>query len=150
MSHHRLLQQTSGWVLTLLLLVGCSTPVPADAPTPTLVLPPPIVITLEPGTPDPEPIFHLHIVVNDESFRPVKAMIILEWPDTGGNFSIGPTAGYVLPIPVDGAPFILTVEAEGYHTATQEFQVGLSHDLDYELVILLSPVEDEPTTPQEA
>jgi hypothetical protein len=70
-------------------------------------------------------------------------MVFLESSDTGGSSSIGPKADYVLPIPVDGAPFILRVEAEGYHTATQEFQAGLSQDLDYELVILLSPVEDE-------
>ena len=150
MRFHRLHWQIGGWVLILLLLAGCSTPTRTATLTPTLVPPHPIVITPEPGTPEPEPVFNLHIVINDKSFRPVKAMIFLEWPDTGGSFSIGPTADYVLPIPVDGAPFVLTVEAEGYHTATQQFQIGLSRDLDYELVILLSPIEIEPKPQQEA
>lgn len=136
--------------MILLLLAGCSTPVLTATLTPTLVPPPPIVITPELGTPESEPVFNLHIIINDRSFRPVKPMVFLEWPDTGGSFSIGPTADYVLPIPVDGTPFVLTVEVEGYRTATQEFQIGLSHDLDYELVILLSPIEIEPKPQQEA
>ena len=138
----------------LIALTGCvPKATPNSAPTATMTLPtatptfrgpPPIIITPEPGTRDPDPVFNLHITVTDEDYQPVKATIRLDWPDTGGNLTIGPTADQVLPIPVDGAPFLLTVEAAGYHAAKQPFQVALSRDLDYYLVIRLAPIEVEP------
>lgn len=145
------MKQTVLFLLSMVVIVltSCAgqqpTPTLAPTATPTFPTPPPIVITPEAGTPDPDPVFNLHITITDESYQPVKATIRLDWPDTGGNFTVGPTADTVLPIPVDGVPFMLTVEAPGYHTAKQPFQVALSRDLDYTFVVLLAPIEDEPS-----
>jgi hypothetical protein len=51
-----------------------------------------------------------------DSQQPVKATIRLYWPDTGGDFAIGPTSDAVLPIPADTKPVSVTVTAPGFLT----------------------------------
>ena len=54
----------------------------------------------------------LHLTISDGQ-SPLEAEIYLSWPDTGGDFGIGPTSDIVLPLPADGEPVEVTVEREG-------------------------------------
>lgn len=111
----------------------------------------PIVINPDPtGTPNPSPVFNLHIEIMDEDYRPVAAKIRIEWPDTGGSFTAGPTSDIELPVPVDavdGSPsvaIVVIVEAQGFHTIEQPFEVSLHQDFDFVLAVRLSPVGETP------
>ena len=69
-------------------------------------------------TPSPEDAdrtvdLHFHIT---DGYGPVEGTIRLYWPDTGGDFVIGPTSDFVLPIPADGSAISVTVTAPGHLT----------------------------------
>lgn len=129
------------------------TPIPLQLTTlPTTAPPAPIiVITPEPGrTPVADPKLFLQITVQDRQRAPVVATIRVEFPDTGGFFEIGPTPAELLPIPVDGEPFVVVVTAPGYLPVRQEFQVTATADTDYEWVAVLRALPPTPTPLPEA
>ena len=91
-------------------------------------------VTVEPApTPATGQTLDLHIQVTDGQ-HPLPATITLHWPDTGGDFAIGPTADIVLPIPADGAQIQLNVTAPGYLTWTETLTPTRSLNLIVRLI----------------
>ena len=60
--------------------------------------------------------------------------IRLYWPDTGGEFTIGPTADVVLPIPADSKIVSVTVTAPGFQDWSQELAPTRSSNLVVRLI----------------
>ena len=79
----------------------------ATATTEAQATPTPTVATID-----------LHLTISDGQ-KPLEAEIFLFWPDTCGDFGIGPTSDIVLPLPADGEPVEVTVSADGYMDWTQ-------------------------------
>ena len=93
-------------LLSALLLAAC---VPTEQLTPT-----PVTRRATRTTPHvPQPTLDLHLQITN-GVHPVEGTIWLYWPDTGGDFGIGPTSDIVLPIPADGTAVSVTVTAPGY------------------------------------
>ena len=120
MKHTHLCDHTLAVCLLALMLLACVVAAPRNTPTPTRL---PLAIAPTPiNTPTPTvqaKTFNLRVQVTDGA-QPVKATIRLYWPDSGGSFTLGPTADIVLPIPADSATISVTVTAPGFQDWSQE------------------------------
>jgi hypothetical protein len=110
----RYLQKTL--LILTFLAFGCKAP--SIEPTPELILEPgerEYIIPPPSDAPTVEaPILTLEGEIIDKiTGENIRATVTILW-DTGGSFTIGPLCSFSLPIPADGATFVLRVEAEGY------------------------------------
>jgi hypothetical protein len=90
---------TNDAVSTLVVATLTAEAAAAETPSPAM--------TMTPET------IYLHLQISDGR-QPLEAMIYLYWPDTGGEFEVGPTSNIELPILAEGLPFEMTVSADGY------------------------------------
>jgi hypothetical protein len=132
--------------ITVLFLTGCrqtAAPPPAEI-EPTRL--PGIILTPDVNKePVATPTIYLHIILNNAQLEPVWGDIIIYWPDSGGEFRIGPTAEQRLPIPLDTDSFIIRVEAPGYRPVSQTVHVAgeIHHHIEQILAIVLQPLSEQ-------
>ena len=116
------------------MLLACVVTAPRNTPTPTrlptAIAPTPIYT---PSPTDQAKTFNLRLQVTDGA-QPVRATLRLYWPDTGGEFTIGPASEVVLPIPVDSKTVSVTVTAPGFQDWSQEFVATRSSNLVVRLI----------------
>jgi hypothetical protein len=116
------------------MFLACAVTAPRNTLTPTRL---PLAITPTPiNTPPPTDqakTCNLRVQVTDGQ-QPTKATIRLYWPDTGGEFTIGPTSDIVLPIPADTKTLSITVTAPGFQDWSQELTPTKSSNLVVRLI----------------